>query len=185
MNLFTRAKNIIFSPKEEWQVIAQENLTLTDLYFNYALIFIFAVFIASSFGLVLFSNLPMTSNLLARQLILSALMGVGSLFVMAYIVDFLAPRFGGEADILASHKLAVFSSTPGWVGGLLSIFPPAIILGLFLSLYGIYIFYLGVPIIKKIPQEKAVVFTIVVTLITIVFFSLISLLLSPFFVHIN
>ncbi|OAG28635.1 Yip1 family protein [Thermodesulfatator autotrophicus] len=180
MNLLSRAKKIILSPREEWQVISQEDLTLTDLYLNYALIFILAVFIASSLGLVLFSPFPMGPGLLVRQLILSLLAGLGSLFIMAYIVDFLAVRFGGEADLLASHKLVVFSSTPGWVGGLLSIFPPASIIGLIFGLYGIYIFYLGVPVIKKVPQEKAVLFTVVVILISLVFFSLLGLLLSPF-----
>ncbi len=188
MNLVDRVKNIILSPKSEWEVIATEETSVQELYINYALILVAAAAVAEFIGraIVGFSVLgahfrtPIGSALVGFILrIVLTLVGV---FVLAYIIDALAPSFNGEKDILSSHKLAVYSSTPGWVGGLLMIIPPLGVLGLLFALYGIYILYLGATPIKKVPSDKAPVFTLVVVIVSIVIYWIVGMIVAGFMV---
>jgi len=51
-------------------------------------------------------------------------------------------------------QLVVYAMTPVWIGGLLVLYPPIGIIGLFFGLYGLYILYLGFPDMMKTSQEK-------------------------------
>ena len=186
MELIARVKNILFSPREEWPVIEKEEGSLGDLYLRYALILIVASAGAKSLGLVLFGltmphgHIAVPLSLALGKALFEILVELGSLLLMSYVIDFLAPRFEGKADFLASNKLVVFSSTPSWIGGLLGLFPPLSLLGILFSFYGLYLFYLGVPIIKKIPPSKALLFTGVVVIVGLALFFFLGLLLGPF-----
>ena len=84
------------------------------------------------------------------------------MFVLGLIIDALAPKFGGEKNSAQALKVAVYSFTPGWAVGVVRILPSLGILAGLASLYGIYLLYLGLPRLMKSPQEKAVVYTLVV-----------------------
>ncbi len=188
MNLIERAKNIIISPKTEWDVIAGETASVQELYVNYALVLVAAAALAEFIGraIIGFSVLgahfrtPMGSALVG--FILRIVLTLAGVFILAYIIDALAPSFNGEKDILASHKLAVYSSTPAWVGGLFAIIPPLAIIGLLFALYGIYVFYLGVTPVKKVPSDKSAVYTLVVIVISIVIYFIIGAIVGAFMV---
>lgn len=64
----------------------------------------------------------------------------------------------------ASLKVAVFSSTPAWVAGILNIFPALGILVVIASIYGLVLLYMGLERVKSVPKEKMVGY-FVVTLI--------------------
>jgi hypothetical protein len=57
---------------------------------------------------------------------------------------------------------------PVWVAGVLNIVPFLGILTIFVGIYGLYLAYLGLPVIMKTPQDKVVVYLIVVIVIAIV-----------------
>ena len=188
MNIVERAKNLIISPKSEWEIIAPEETSVQDLYFSYALIMALIPTISSFIGrsIIGYSFLGVTIRTpFVRGLIgaivylVLALVGV---FVLAYIIDLLAPSFNGEKDILSSHKLAVYSATPGWIGGIFSIIPALSIIGLLFSLYGIYVLYLGVTPIKKVPKEKAIVYTLVIIVVAIVIYAIIGAIVGSLMV---
>jgi hypothetical protein len=90
-------------------------------------------------------------------------------FVTAKIVEILAPKFGGQPDADAALKLAAFAPTVAWVAGGAIIIP---ILGAIVALagglYALYTLYLGVPIVMRVPQEKALTFTLAVIGVAIV-----------------
>ena len=55
-------------------------------------------------------------------------------------------------------------------------------LSLLAAIYTLYTFYLGVPVMKKCPQEKAVVYTLVVVVCGIVLAAVVgSLMMSTMF----
>jgi hypothetical protein len=101
-------------------------------------------------------------------------------YVLAFIIDALAPSFLGEKNLNQAFKVATYSLTPSWLGGIFGIIPVLGILGLLLALYGLYLLYLGLPVLMKSPKEKAVVYTIVVVVAGIIISLLISVITSLF-----
>ncbi|MBK9937351.1 MAG: YIP1 family protein [Chitinophagaceae bacterium] len=53
-----------------------------------------------------------------------------------------------------SFQLAAYSYTAGWVGGIFNILPSLAIIGSLIGLYGLYLLYLGLPKLKKTPQDQ-------------------------------
>jgi hypothetical protein len=60
-------------------------------------------------------------------------------------------------------KLAVYSPTAAWVAGIFAIVPPLAMFTI-LGLWSLYIFYKGVPVVTRVPQDKVMVFTLSVIL---------------------
>ena len=153
MALVDRAKNILVSPKTEWPVIAAETETVQSLYTGY-------IVILSAIGpLAMMVRGTVIAGVVAYAI------GLVLTYVLALIVDALAPTFGGEKNLIASLKLVAYSYTAAWVAGIFQLLPVlGGVIGLLATLYSFYTFYLGVPVLKTSPPEKALGYTIVVVL---------------------
>jgi Yip1-like protein len=180
MNPVERVKGILLKPKEEWQTISGETTTITELYKTY--IFILAAIgpVASIIGMsVVGASLPFvgsfrmpitTSIAFAVVHYILTLVGV---YILALIIDALAPTFSGEKNINQAFKVATYSYTPGWLVGIFAIIPALSILGI-LGLYGLYLLYLGLPVLMKSPQEKSLGYTAAVIVAAIILFVVIG-----------
>ncbi len=106
-------------------------------------------------------KIPFFSGLIS-SIIMFAMIGL-TLYVGSFVLDYIGPRFGVSADQKSSFALLAFSSTPGWIGysihELLYFWIFAII-SFALSVYGIYVYYLGCSRLKGVSQEKLVPYTI-------------------------
>jgi Yip1-like protein len=183
MNIVDRVKNIVLTPKTEWPVIAAEATSVRELYLGYVVLLAAIGPVARFIGLCLFGfsflfaggfGVPIVwalSGAIAQYVL--ALVGV---FIVGLIIDALAPTFGGEKNRLQALKVAVYASTPSWVAGVFYLLPALGILAVLASLYGIYVLYLGLPVLMKAPQEKAVPYTAVVIVCAIVVFVVIGLI---------
>lgn len=59
-------------------------------------------------------------------------------------------------------KLAAYSPTAMWLAGVFALVPPLAflaVLGIY-SLYILYILYKGAPVVTRVPEDKALVFTL-------------------------
>jgi Yip1 domain len=171
MNLVERAKNIVLQPKSEWNAIEPEQTTTAELYTGYVIPLVaigaIALFIGYSFvGLPFLGRMPMGSGL--SMAVLNFIMGLISVFIIAWIINMLAPTFGAQQNMMQALKVAAYSYTPAWLAGVLQILPMLGILILFASLYSLYLLYLGLQSVMKAPAEKAVPYTIVVIIAAIV-----------------
>jgi hypothetical protein len=175
-----RIKNILLKPKEEWQVIAGETTSIGDLYKNY--IFILAAIgpVASFIGLSLVGvslpmvgsyRVPIVTGLLNS--IVQYILTLAGVYVLAFIIDALAPTFAGEKNMDQAFKVAMYSYIPGWLVGIVMIIPALGVLSI-LGLYGLYLLYLGLPVLMKSPQDKSVGYTIAVIVAAIVIFVVIG-----------
>jgi len=123
MNIVDRAKNMIMKPKQEWQVIDGETHTVKDLYVNYAMILAaipaVAKFIGFSIvglgGLLSQYRIPIASGV--ALMVVGYVLSLASVYVLALIIDGLAPNFGSQKNFLQALKLAVFSMTAAWLAG--------------------------------------------------------------------
>ncbi|MGZ3238229.1 MAG: Yip1 family protein, partial [Burkholderiaceae bacterium] len=90
------------------------------------------------------------------------------IFVLALIVDALAPTFNGTKNSNNALKLVAYGSTAGFVAGVFTLIPMLGMIGILVSLYSIYLVYSGLPTMMKCPQEKAAGYTAVVVVCAIV-----------------
>jgi hypothetical protein len=94
-------------------------------------------------------------------------LSLGGVYVLALIIDALAPNFNGSKNMNQALKLAVYSSTASWLAGIFSLIPGLGILGL-LGLYSLYLLFLGLPVLMKAPEDKAVAYTAVTVVCALV-----------------
>ena len=159
MQLIDRVRNIVVQPKNEWPKIADEATTPQSLYVNY-------VMILAAIGPL--AILLRSGGMAIAPAIVQYLIALLVTFLLALIVDGLAPTFGGQKNFVESLKLVAYSYTAAWIAGVFLVVPTlGGIVSLLAAVYGWYTFYLGVPLLKKCPQDKAVAYTIVVVICAI------------------
>jgi len=176
MNIVERAKNIMLTPKTEWQAVAADPTPTPALITGYVLPlagiaaiagFISAAIIGTSMAMLGTYRMPMMWAL--GMMIYQLVMSVVSVFVIAFIIDVLAPTFGGQKNFNQAIKVAAYSYTAGWLGHVVAIIPfIGWILGFVIGLYGIYLLYLGLPRVMKNPEDKSIGYTVVVVIVAIV-----------------
>lgn len=167
MGLVDRAKNILVTPKTEWEVIAAETKPPKDLIVPYVLPlagaaavagFIDAVLIGTSVPFLGTVRMSMVSGLV--HAIVQLIMGVVGVFIMGFIIDAVGPSFGAQKNMDQATKVAIYACTAAWVGGVLIIIPGLgpvlVLLGV---IYALYLLYLGLPRVMKSAEGKTLGYT--------------------------
>jgi Yip1 domain len=179
MNLVERVKGILLTPKKEWAVIDGESATVGSLYTQYIMPLAAIPAVAGFIGVsiigigVLGSSIrvPPGTGLTAMVVrYVGALVGV---YVLALVIDALAPNFGGQKSPIQALKVAAYSSTAAWVAGIFLLLPGLRVLGL-LGLYSLYLLYLGLPVLMKAPEDRAAGYTIVVIVVAVVLYMVVG-----------
>ncbi|HEV7359363.1 MAG TPA: Yip1 family protein [Steroidobacteraceae bacterium] len=156
-------------------MIAPEPTTISQLYAGYVMPL---AVLAALLGFVRMSvlgvntafgggfRMPIGSGLTYTVMIfVSALIGV---FIVGFIINALAPTFSGQRDQRQALKVAAYSLTPAMLSSVLALSPIlATLLQLLAGLYGIYVLYLGLPVVMQSPKEKAFGYTVSVVICTI------------------
>ena len=185
MNLVDRAKNILITPKTEWEVIKNEQSSAADLFTKYAMILALIPIIATFIGQSLIGislgpfgsyKIPVTNGLIYA--VVYYLLSLAGIYLIAFIIDALAPSFGSTKNMDASLKVAVYSYTAAWIAGIFGVIPILGILGLIGAAYSLYLMYLGLKIVKDTPQDKLVGYIIVVIIIAIVVYFVIGMIVT-------
>jgi len=174
MNLVDRAKKIILTPQAEWEVINQESMSTAQLYTQYIMLLAaigpVAMFLGGSFfGFGFFSLYGIVQSLVTA--VFMYVFGLIGVFLIALLIDALAPSFGGQKNQIQALKVAAFSFTPAWIAGVFHILPMLHVLATLAGLYSLYLLYLGLPFLMKTTKEKAVGYTAVVVVCSFVIFA--------------
>jgi hypothetical protein len=176
--LIARAKAILLTPKTEWPVIATEPATVGDLYKNYILVLAaipaVATFIKTS---IIGTNVWLAGRVRTdvgtglASMVLSYVLVLASVYVMALIIDALAPTFGGQKDKTQALKTITYASTASWLAGVAVVVPAiGMLIALAGGIYGIYLLYLGLPHTMKSAPEKSAGYTAVSIIAAIVLY---------------
>lgn len=170
MNLIQRVKSILLEPKLAWAQIEIESTSTAKLYTEYLMILAVIPAVAGFIGMSIIGyggmgvsfRVPFFAGLI--NMVVSYVLSLVAIFVMSLIVDALAPTFKGQKNSLNALKLMVYASTAALVGGIFNLIPALGVLGLLTALYSVYLIYLGLPVLMKCPQDKAVAYTAVTVL---------------------
>jgi hypothetical protein len=175
MNIVDRVKNILITPKTEWPVIAGEPADAGQVLMTYVLPLAAIPFVGYLLnGLI--GSMGLTYGIAMGVVqFLTAVIGV---YIVAFVVDLLAPSFGSEKGLGRSVQLVAYSMTPGWVAGILYILPSLGVLVTIASLYGLYLMYLGLPVIKKTPQDKQIIYLVVIIIAVFVVYIILAAILG-------
>ncbi len=180
MDIVQRVKDIILKPKDVWPAIKTEQVTIKELYTSYAALLAAIPPIASFIGMSLFGISMMgmryrtSFGMGISHLVVSYVLTLVGIYVVAQIIDALAPSFNSQKNLVNAAKVVVFSWTPSWVAGVLFLIPALSPIALLFSLYSLYLFYLGLPILMDTPKDKALGYFVVTILLSIVIFILIG-----------
>jgi hypothetical protein len=174
MSLIERVQSILLKPKQTWPVIEAESADVASIYTSYVMILAAIPAIAGFIGLTLIGvggfgisyHMPIVGGIV--RMIVSYVLSLVMVFVLALIVDALAPTFGGTKNQIQALKLVAYGSTAGFVGGIFSLIPSLGIIGLIFAFYSIYLIYTGIAVLMRCPPDKAGPYTAVVIVCAIV-----------------
>lgn len=183
-SLIDRVKAILLKPKEEWPRIEAEQTSQAQILTGYVLIlaaigpiaeFLGSQIFGRSFLFVEFRPSFMSSIVSA---IVNYILAVVGIFILAFITDFLAPKFDGQSSKLNAFKLAAYGATAMMVAQIFMLLP---MLSFFviLGLYSFYLFFTGATPLMKVPQEKVLGYTVVVFLCGFVIRLIIGMIALP------
>lgn len=174
MSLVDRVKGILLTPQKEWPVIEAESATPASLYTGYIMPLAAIPAVAGLIGFSVIGvnvlgtsfRVPFGSSITGAVVrYVATLVGV---FVLALIIDALAPSFGGTKSQIQALKLAAYSSTASWIAGIFLILPSLSILAALGGLYSLYLLFVGLPVMMKSPPDKSLAYTVVAILCGIV-----------------
>ncbi len=181
MNFVARIKGILFNCKAEWATIDRESGEPASLFLGYvaelALIPALAGFIGASVVGVSVSvgsfRVPLVPGLV--NAFIGYLFSFVIVYVVALIVDALAPSFRTERHFPSALKLAVYSFTPVWLAGIFLVVPGLRFLTI-LALYGCYLVWTGLPILMRTPRDRAPLYAVAIVVCALIVTLLLALL---------
>jgi Yip1-like protein len=174
--LVARARSILLQPRSEWATIAAEPATVGGLYAGYvvwlaAIAPLASVIETSVFGIRLpyggVFRVPLSSA--ASGAVVRYAVALVTTYVLALVIDALAPAFGGKQSPTQALKVAAYASTPSWIAGVFAVTPFLSALGLF-GLYSLYLVFLALPAVMGAPRDRALGYTAAVVACAAVLF---------------
>jgi hypothetical protein len=173
-NLIKRIRKIVLAPRAEWSVIEAEATTVGGLYTRYVMPM--AAF-AAAMSFVRMSVVGVTppwggtirtspASALGASAV-TFILGLIGLFLVGLIINMLAPAFSGGRNQLQALKTAAYALTPAWLGTALTFLPMGSALQFVAGIYGIYVLYVGLPVMMGIPRAKADSYAVAVVVCTI------------------
>ena len=170
--IIQRARALLVAPRTEWPVIAAETATVQGLYREYFMIlaaippicqFLKVSILGYAWHGFRIYRLGIGAGLTAA--LVEYVASLAAIYVLAIIVEALAPNFGGQANRLQALKATGYAYTASWIAGVGLILPGvAGLIALAGAIYSVYLFYLGLPSTMKVLPERATGYTAVVVI---------------------
>ena len=186
--MIARASAILTKPAETWDVIDAETAQIPDIYKSYVAPLAAIPALCGAIGLLglggitLFGvHLRPSFTAVISEMVVSYVLTLVGVYVLALVIDQLAPQFGAARGRTQAFKLAAYSGTAWWVAGVFRLLPG--IGGLFMvlgGLYTLYLMYLGLPKLMRVEGDRTVPYLAVSLVVTLLMMLLIGMLSSCF-----
>lgn len=182
MSLVERAKNIVVTPRTEWEAIAADPTPTGKLITGYVLPLAGVAAIAGFIGATMVSFMGVRIGFAwgLGMAIYQVVMSIVSVFLVGFIIDALAPTFGGQKNMAQAVKVAAYSYTPVWLLGILAIVPMLGMLAILGAVYAVYLLFLGLPRLMRNPPDKSAGYTALVVVSAIVVGVVVGMIGSAF-----
>ena len=183
--IIERIKAIVFKPHETWETINNEETSISKLIKSYLLLLVAAPAVASLLGKwIIGIKIPFVgvyrfsfgASFLTS--ILWYIFTIMSIWIAGKVISYLAPNFGSTQNDVKGFQVAVYSYTPFLAAGILYIIPALGALVLLAGLYGLYLVYIGLPILMNTPKEKSLAYTITIIVTIILIYIIFSIIIN-------
>ena len=182
--IIDRAKNVVLSPQATLEAAKAEQPSMQDL-----ITYVAIVAVPTLIGIIIGYGVVGIGGAFAYHFrvpiqwavtwgIMQYVLSIIGVIVFGYVVNMLAPSFSSRQDQIQATKLVAYAATPGLLAGILNIFPPLSILAFVAGLYGLYILYLGIPVLMETPEDKRVIYLIVAIIAYIVIMAVVGWITS-------
>jgi len=166
----SRLKGILLQPGSTWKTIEGEFTKPAVLYKGWVLplaligplCWLVGTFIFGVGSVVGSYHLPIQS--LVTVVVIDYVVAVLAIFGLSIITSGLAPTFGGQKNDVQGLKVAAYAATPWLVAGVFQLLPVLWPVSLVVSLYSLFLFFVGVPIVMKPAKDQALGYGIVAAL---------------------
>ena len=125
-----RAKAMLLDPAAEWPAIERKSGDPAYVLSRYVAVLALVPAVCGFIGASVIGMVVPGAGLVRASLfdgffgaIFGYAMAVAIVFVLALVIDLLAPLFGGRKDFDNAFKLAVYSYTPVWLAGIFLLLP--------------------------------------------------------------
>ena len=181
-----RVRAVLLQPGTTWKMIDGEFTKPADLWRKWILPLAAIGPVCATISMIIFGQRIAFTSLTSRVPITTVLtrgitayvLAILAVFVLAQIINVLAPSFGGQKNDVQALKAAAYSGTAGWLGGAFALIPQLWPIALLFSLYSLYLLYLGLPVVMKVPNHQAAGYTAVALIVALVILLLINAIAS-------
>jgi len=161
MNAASRAYAILADPSAAWAKIENESDDAAGLLTGYVVQLALIPAIFGSIGACIVGVTVPGAGVVRAPIfdgifgaVFGYVMTCATVLLLGLVIDLLAPAFGGRKDFDSAFKLAAYSYTPVWLAGIFLLAPGLRFLGL-TGCYGVYLLWMGLPQLTKVPAAKA------------------------------
>jgi hypothetical protein len=174
MKMIGQAKNILFNPKGTMEKLKSETVSMMDIIIYLALVgaptFLGILLGYGFFWLGGFGGLLGYAFAMA---IITYILSIVGIIIFGFILNALAGNFKSVKNKMQAMKLVSFAATPWLLLGIVNIYPAAALIALLGGIYGLYILYLGLPILMETPKEQQMTYFIIGLIVYIVVMGLV------------
>src|SRR5437016_1274910 len=156
----SRARSVLFEPRTTFREVESEFTKPGAIWGKYILPLAAIGPIAGAIGRLVFGQRIALTTLTSS--------------VSTQVISLLAPGFGGQKNDVQALKVAAYASTPVWLAGAFSVYARLVLVGVIVSAYSLFLLYVGLPILMKVPQDRSMGYTAVVIIAAVVIFLLVS-----------
>jgi len=177
-SLAGRARAVLFEPRTTFKEVDSEFTKPGAIWGKYIVPLALLGPLAGALGRFLFGSRVAGQSVGASfdwvgavtYAVIAFVLALVAVFVLSKIISLLAPQFGGQRNDVQALKVAAYASTAAWLAGILNIHGRFLIVQIIVSLYSLYLLYVGLPILTKVPQDRAMGYTAVVIIGAVVIF---------------
>lgn len=164
-------------PESGWPQIQEEYGTVKSLFLNFILPLLALTALCNLINVAVFGMMVPESTTAFKTPMGIALVGVvifiiskgAMLYIGGMILAKLAPTFNGNTTDLRCMRLLAFAYGLSWIASIATLIPIiGWLVALAASIYGLYLFYKGIPVMTSVPAEKTLMYAIVSIIIMIV-----------------
>ena len=183
---FKHAIDVVKSPASVMTAYKDADIGINSLMINYVAVLAAVPFIATLIGDLWYYGLFGYFGFLGfsgygfaiLSAILTYILDIIAVFIVGFLTWKLAPSFGTTTTQVRATRLAAYAFTPAFLIAILNIIPFIGFLEILGLLYGLYILYLGLPILLNTPRDRALTYVIVVVVVTLIVYVVIGAIIG-------